>query len=258
MIPLAKLKTETAERLWAIYRADGDPSVRRELLERYIGLVHHHAIEVSRRTRDLELDELVSAGTIGLVHALEGFEPERGLAFSTYAMPRIRGAMLDELRKRDWTPRTVRTRTRRLEQARSALAHRLGREPDERELAAALEVDVETCRRWSADARERSWVALDSGAGGDSGEGSLHDAIADPRALPLDADLLERETLDGLREAFEGLGERDRMVVTLSYYEDMSLRQIGELLHITESRVSQIRTRALQRLRTAMRAREAA
>jgi len=252
------LKSEPAESLWRDYRAHGDADVRLELIERYIGLVHHHALEVVRRTRELELDELVSAGTVGMIQALEAFDPTRGLAFSTYAMPRIRGAMLDELRRRDWTPRTVRARTRALEKARGALRHRLGREPDEGELATELQLDLETCRRWSAETRERTWVPLD--ASGDEGGAAapLHEAIADPQAVSPDARVIEDQTLAALRDAFDGLTERDRLIVSLSFYEEMSLREIGELLHITESRVSQVRTRALQRLREAMHAREAA
>ena len=116
-----------AETLWQHYRATGDAQARSQLLDLYLGLVHHAARDHARSLPDgLELDELVSAGTVGLVQALEGFDPERGLAFSTYAMPRIRGAMLDELRSRDWVPRSVRTRGRRLEQVRAALQNRGG------------------------------------------------------------------------------------------------------------------------------------
>jgi RNA polymerase sigma factor for flagellar operon FliA len=119
-------------------------------------------------------------------------------------------------------------------------------------------VDVETCRRWLADAGERTWLPLDASASAGSDDSVLHETIADPAAIPADGALIEQETLEGLKEAFQELGERDRLVLSLSFYEELSLRQIGAMLHITESRVSQIRTRALQRLREVLRAQEAA
>ena len=256
--PRERFRHEPAERLWEHYRAHGDLAVRGELIDRYIGLVRHHAIAMSRRAREVEIDELVSAGTVGLVQALEGYDPARGFAFSTYALPRIRGAMLDELRRRDWMPRTVRTRARRMEQARATLAHRLGRRPGESELAEALEIDVDTLRHWSAESGERTWIALDARRRNEWSEDSAHEAIADPAHVPLDQELIDREALEGLRMAVDAMAERDRLVLTLSFYEELTLRQIGEVLRITESRVSQIRTRALLRLREALEAREAA
>jgi RNA polymerase sigma factor for flagellar operon FliA len=232
--------------------------VRRELIERYIGLVHHHAIELSRRTHELELDELVSAGTVGLIQALEGFDLGRNLAFSTYALPRIRGAMLDELRRHDWTPRTVRGRLRLIEKARHALRQRFAAEPGEEQIAAELGVDLATFRRWSSDAEGRSWVALDTAEGDGGDPTSLHEVLSDPAQPPLDAALLEQEQFDAMRTALAGMPDRDRLVLTLSYFEGLSLREIGEVLHITESRVSQVRTRALKRMREALSQREAA
>jgi len=239
--------------LWESYRSTGDPALRRELIDRYIGLVHHHARELIRRTHELELDELVSSGTVGLIQALEGFDPSRGLAFSTYALPRIRGAMLDELRRYDWAPRSIRSRGRQLEQARDRLRQRLGGEPSDQQVADALNVDLETYWRWEREAETRSRVALDPRESGDGETAPLHEALADENAPSPDAALLERERVGGVREAFDELPERDRLVLTLSYFEELSLKQIGEVLHITESRVSQIRTRALHRLRHAVR-----
>jgi RNA polymerase sigma factor for flagellar operon FliA len=249
--------TPTPE-LWERYRASGDAALRRELLDRYIGLVHHHAREMIRRTHELELDELVSSGTVGLIQALEGFDPGRGLAFSTYALPRIRGAMLDELRRYDWAPRSVRSRSRQIEKARDRLRQRHGAEPGHEQIAAELGVDLETYWKWDKDAESRSRIALDARETPDGDPAPLHEALADDNAPAPDARLLEREMLGEVRDAFDELPERDRLVLSLSYYEELSLRQIGEVLHITESRVSQIRTRALKRLRDALREREAA
>ena len=242
-----------AETLWEHYRTTGDPRARAQLLDLYLGLVHHAARDYARSLpAGLELDELVSAGTVGLVQALEGFDPERGLAFSTYAMPRIRGAMLDELRSRDWVPRSVRARGRKVEQVRAALQHRLGRAPAAAEIAEALGVDLRTYWSWAQQLDGRTVLRLDqSGTAGSgaTGELSLAETIADPGSAQPGEALMHRETLAGLREAVASLSTKDRLVLSLYYYEELSLREIGEVLHVTESRVSQIRSAALRRLR---------
>jgi RNA polymerase sigma factor for flagellar operon FliA len=237
--------------LWVRYRADGDPEARRGLLDAYIGLVHHSARELIRRlSADIELDDLIGAGTLGLVQALEGFEPERGLAFSTYAMPRIRGAMFDELRAHDWMPRSVRVRSRQLNQARALLQQRLGRAPSAEEMARQMNVELTTYWRWAAEAEARVMLPLEVRTGTDDEcDRRLSEAIPDHDAEEPGAAILKEESLDELREAFASLAPKDRLVLSLYYYEDLSLKEIGELLHVTESRISQIRSRALQRLR---------
>ncbi len=237
--------------LWARYRSHGDPEARAQLLDRYIGLVHHTAREIIRRvSREVELDELVSAGTLGLVQALEGFDPGRGLAFSSYAVPRIRGAMLDELRAQDWVPRSVRARGRQLAQARDGLLRTLGRMPAASEVAHALGVDLDTYWRWADQAEGRVVLALDAPAGPDDhGDSPLSETIADQDCPDPGADLARAETLQALHEAFAALPAKDRLVLSLYYYEQLNLKEIGGVLHVSESRVSQIRTRALRRLR---------
>lgn len=243
--------TDLIDALWERYRRDGDPRVRAQLLDRYLGLVHHSAHQLARRiSRDVELDDLIGAGTLGLVQALEGFDPARGLAFSTYAMPRIRGAMLDELRSRDWMPRSVRMRSRQLAGARANLQHELGRQPAHDEVANRLGIDMPTYWRWQEEIDGRVVLQLD--AVRDDGEEHaprLAESIADALAHEPGDALDDAETLSRLREAFDQLGQRDRLVLSLYYYEELNLRQIGEVMHVSESRISQIRTRALKRLR---------
>ncbi len=236
--------------LWARYRAGGDVDARARLLDGYLGLVHHAARELLKTvSQQLELDELVSAGTLGLVHAIEGFDPGRGLAFSTYAVPRIRGAMLDELRSRDWIPRSIRTRRRLLARTRAALQQQLGRAPEPHEMAVALGIDLPTYWRWSGETDPRVMLALHHAATHEGEEHALEETIPDPASLEPHEALTHAETLAELRDAFTELPQRERLVLTLYYYEELSLRQIGEVLHVTESRVSQIRQRALARLR---------
>jgi RNA polymerase sigma factor for flagellar operon FliA len=247
--------TGLAESLWLRYGASRDPEVRVQLLDLYLGLVHHAARELARAgSAHLELDELISAGTVGLVQALEGFDPSRGLAFSTYAMPRIRGAMLDELRGQDWTPRSIRERRRQIARARATLQQRLKRGPSGAELAAALGIDEETLWGWERETGSRTMVALDQSvnAGGES-DLQLSETLADRGAAVPGEALTREETLAELREAVAALPSKDRLVLSLYHYENLSLKQIGEVLHVTESRVSQIRSRALKRLREHLR-----
>jgi RNA polymerase sigma factor FliA len=239
-----------AEALWRRWRVEGDTAARSQLLDRYLGLVYHAAREMMKRApREIELHDLVSAGTIGLVQALEGFDPSRGLAFSTYAVPRIRGSILDELRSHDRMPRTVRTRRRAIAAARSQLQHALGRAPSSSEVADALGVDLATLWKWEQDIDRRATVALDQSASPGGSDTPLVESIADPAAAEPHAAITQAESLSELRGAFDALPPRERLVLTLYYYEELNLRQIGEVLHITESRVSQIRTRALAHLR---------
>ncbi|MGE0351711.1 MAG: sigma-70 family RNA polymerase sigma factor [Gemmatimonadales bacterium] len=236
------------DRLWERYRRDQDPSARAQLLTSYLGLVHHAAHQLARRSGDYaELDDLVSAGTLGLVQALEGFDHTRGLAFSSFAVPRIRGAMLDELRARNWQPRGARARARRVAEARERLQQELGRVPTPAEMADALQVDLETYWQWNEDLQGGRFVSMDPVATPE--QGSLAERLADEDGAG-PADLLDQqETVAVLRRALDRLPEKERLVVSLSFYEQVNLKQIGELLHVSESRVSQIRTRALQRLR---------
>lgn len=243
--------------LWDRYRNQGDAEARAQLLDRYLGLVHHVAREVAARATQVELDDLVGAGTIGLVKALESFDRERGLAFSTYAVRRIRGAILDDLRSRDWIPRSVRLKGRKLAAAVQELESRLGRAPEPREVAAALGIDLDTYFDWKHAVDGGVMVSFDgAGESGDRQAVALEETINDPEA-PLPGDQLQQdEQVAGLRDAIASLPEKERIVLSLYYYEEMNLRQIAEVLHVTESRISQIRTQALRRLRERLQAEE--
>ncbi len=237
--------------LWQRYRGASDSRARTQLLDGYLGLVHHAAREVARRgARTVELDELISAGTVGLVQALEGFDPNRGQAFSSYAMPRIRGAILDELRSLDWRSRGGRSRVRTLERAQAQLEQQLGRRAEAHEIAAALNVDLETYWKWNAERDSSPPVTLSLvESNDDTGVAGIAERIADTSAeLPEDA-MVRSQSLATLREVFLSLPEKDRLVLAFSFEEELSLREIAQMLHVTESRVSQIRTRALKRLR---------
>jgi len=228
-------------------------------LDQYLGLVHHAARETIRQfSGSLDLEDLVSAGTIGLVQALEGFDPSLGFAFSTYALPRIRGAIMDEIRSWDWVPRSIREHSRDLRQATEELRRQLGRDPKPDEVAEALGVDLKTYWRYTATSRDPVVLSLDPVPEAGDQPSRLSETLPDPSAEQMPETLAEAETRLELAASFEALSKRDRLILSLSFYEGLTLQQIGKILHITESRVSQLRTRALRRLREAMSSKEEA
>ena len=239
------------ESLWSRWKERGDLEARRLLLDSHLGLVHQAARELARHcSPSIALDDLIGSGTLGLVHALEGFDPGRGLTFSTYAMPRIRGAMLDELRSYDWRSRVARTHARDIEKARRALEQKLGRGPTPEEIAEALTIDMDTYWRWNRDTGPAAMLELDRPSAGT--EESLLDSLADPAGVPQDEALAADQTRIALAAAFCGLPEKDRTILSMYFFEGLTLKQIGVVWHVTESRVSQIRTRALRMLKEAI------
>jgi len=244
--------TTVTDELWKKYKETGSPEARSALLDQYLGLVHYSARELAAKIpQSIELEDLVSAGTLALIQALEGFDVSRGLVFSTYAMQRIRGAMLDDLRSQDWMPRTARSRARKLAETTTRLEAQLGRPPAHEEIAAVLGVDMDSYWRQWVDSDRAHMIPLD-GTVPDSTPGSvrLEEVICDPDAEDFSLRVSQDEDLACLREAVAGLPQKERTVLALYYYEKLNLRQIGEVLHLTESRVSQIRSQALSRLRT--------
>jgi RNA polymerase sigma factor for flagellar operon FliA len=235
----------STDALWQRWRSSDDAEARRELLGRYLGLVHHAAREMAPRVRDaVSLEELVSAGSVGLLQAMAGFEPERGLAFSTFAMRRIRGAILDELRARDPLSRVDRAHARRLDSAVAECEQRLGRAPTTGEVASHLGVDDATIHRW----RERTLTNGPVSLEGEPGGHTLADRIGDESESIGDAlEASDRKRV--IREALNELPHRERLVLSRSFLEERPLRDIAIELGVTESRVCQLRAQALTRLR---------
>jgi RNA polymerase sigma factor for flagellar operon FliA len=226
---------------------------RDALLRDNLSLVHHVARKLARRLADdADLDELVSAGTLGLMSAAESFDPSRGHAFSTFAVPRIRGAMLDELRRQDHVPRSVRRKSRSIAQVRESLMHALGRNPSSREMADALGVDCETLFRWTAEVETAVHLPLDGHSRCLQDERPTRaELLRSDVELP-DEYLAREEQVAALRDAMLALDDQERTVLALYYFENLRSREIGELLGVSESRVSQVRARALGRLRSTL------
>jgi RNA polymerase sigma factor for flagellar operon FliA len=240
--------------LWRRYKDDGDNSARERLVVAYSPMVKFVAGRLGAGLPShVEDADLISYGLMGLIGAIERFEPDRGIKFETFAMTRIRGAIIDELRSLDWVPRSVRSRAREIEAAQSKLEHELQRAPTEEELAAKLEVDVEELQSSLLEIANSSVYALDelwtvSDSSGD--QVSLLDTIPDEGAADPQEALDTSEVKDRLTEAIGSLPEREQLVVALYYYEHLTLREIGEVLGVTESRVSQLHTKAVMRLKS--------
>jgi RNA polymerase sigma factor FliA len=239
---------------WQAFIESGDSHAREQLINEHLGLVHHVARQLSRSLSvDADFDELVSSGTIGLMNALSSFDPSRGLAFSTFAAPRIRGAILDELRRQDHVPRSVRRKSRDLAGAREALMRTLNREPEDRELADHLGIDMATYWRWQSETESVVKVSLDRPTTeGDRRSSSPVDLLPMDGEHGIDDLLNFEQEVDVLREAILELKDQERLVLSLYYYEELKLHEIATMMELTESRVSQIRSKAISKLRTMM------
>ncbi len=241
--------TEAAQ--WDAYRATGDASARGALLERHLGLVYLNARRMAKRVGTMaDFDDLVSAGTLGLVQALEAYDPARGHTFSTYAMRRIHGAMLDELRMLDWRPRSVRRQERAIRTVVDDLERSLGRSAEPSEVARALGVPLEAYWRMRENGEGRRWCSLQADRAQDGSVNGVHEeTLADSEAMTPFSKLEREDQVAALAHLLHRLAPRERTILALSFYEELSLKEIGATLHVSESRVCQIRTRALKRLR---------
>ncbi|MDI2028505.1 RNA polymerase sigma factor WhiG [Saccharopolyspora sp. TS4A08] len=237
--------------LWQAFGERPTQELRDRLVLHYAPLVKYVAGRVGTGLPShVEVSDLIQSGIFGLVDAIEKFEPERGLKFETYAMQRIRGAILDDLRAQDWVPRSVRSRARDVERALERLEAKLQRTATDSELAEELELSIEELRELFAQLQMTSVVALDDLIGAGHAQSSLAETLPDDRAEDPVAALVDRDSRRQLAEAVERLSERDRVVVTLYYFENLTLAEIGRVLGVTESRVCQLHTRAVLRLRT--------
>ena len=247
-------RADETQTLWLQYRKTGDQGIRDRLILTYAPLVKYVAGRLgSGLPAHVDEGDLVSYGLLGLMGAIERYDPERDVKFETYAIARIKGAIIDELRAMDWVPRSVRSRARDIERAIGELEAKTGRAPTDEEIAGKLGISTDELEESLSEIARSSIAALDelwtvSGSGGD--QVALIDTIEDETAPDPQSNLSQTEMKEAIADAIARLPEREKLVVTLYYYEELTLREIGEVLSVTESRVSQLHTKAVMRLKS--------
>lgn len=237
-------------RLWRDYKDSGNASIRERLILKYASFVKYVAGRMAiNLPSNVEYDDLVSYGIFGLLDAIEKFDPERRVKFKTYAKTRIRGAILDELRVLDWTPRSIRQKSKQLEKALIELETRLGREPSDEELCRELGMTLKEVRRLFEDTKQSLMMSLDEGDPEGEGNTSRKDFLEDIQLISPEksAELAELKRI--LAEEITRLSERERLVITLYYFEQLTSKEIGRILSVSDSRISQLHTKAILRLR---------
>jgi RNA polymerase sigma factor for flagellar operon FliA len=229
--------SEDLDQVWREYRATRESQLRERLVLQYAPLVKYVAGRLRARMPDsVEQDDLVSDGVLGLIDAIDRFEPSRGLSFQTFAVPRIRGAIIDGMRSMDFVPRSVRDKLRTVHRAQVALEERLGRTPEDTEVAREVGIPVQQLR----DLRRQA----------SSNHANLDDFdLADELTNAADHGIEEGDLSASLMRVVDQLGERDQVIIALYYFEGLTLAEIGQVLGVTESRVSQVHRRATGSLR---------
>lgn len=234
--------------LWQDYRTNPTNDLRNRLVELYLPLVKYNAERIWARLPDgVELDDLISSGVFGLMDAIEAFDLERGVKFETYCVPRIRGAMLDELRTMDWVPRLVRSKQSKMEAAAKALETALGRKPTHEELAEKLNLPLEQIQAFVSEATAVNLVSLNK-------KWYETDSYKDVREIDILEDKKAEDPTgrlqngDLMRLVTRGLNRNERLIVILYYYEEMTMKEIGATLNLSESRVSQMHSSIVNRL----------
>jgi RNA polymerase sigma factor FliA len=248
MVKTLSATAEEAAKRWKIYKEKPTAELRNAMIERYMPLVRYHGERVwSRLPQGVDIDDLISAGVFGLMDAINAFDLERGVKFETYCVPRIRGAMLDELRNTDWVPRLVRSRARKVGLAIKQLEDKFGRRPNEIELAEHMELTMPEIEKLLLDAKavnlvslNKKWSETDS-----SKEVSEIDILEDIKG----EDPTRRvQKTDLMRLVTKGLNRKERLIIILYYYEQMTMKEVGATLDLSESRVSQMHSSLVERL----------
>nr|MBN2278320.1 FliA/WhiG family RNA polymerase sigma factor [candidate division Zixibacteria bacterium] len=248
--PVRKKQDNTLE--WLRYQRHGCSDARAELLRRYLPLVRNVAGRMAIGfPRSVELSDLINTGVIGLVEAFRNFDPDRGVKFETYAVPRIRGAILDELRALDWVPRSTRARSREIERAIVALGNDFGRMPSNDEVAEKLGYSMKELMTAMGDVSCASLLSLDETIykEEDNHQVPRIETIRETNQQSALGDLEKSELRAFLVTAIDRLTEQEKLVIALYYFEELTLKEIGEVMSISESRVSQIHTKAVVKLR---------
>lgn len=249
-----KLEVDDLEEAWRAFKVEGDMSVRNRLMLHYISLVRVVAIKIAGGLpKMVDREDLMSYGLFGLIDAIDKFDTTKGAKFETYAVTRIKGSILDEIRSLDWVPRTIRAKARDFERAETELHAQLGRSSEEFELADHLGLTLAELGTLRSQAHASAIVGLeDSWPGSEDGDRAVpHDYAPDPASNPEDL-FAAKEIVELLADAIEGMPARSKTILVLYYFQEMTLAEIGEILGVTESRVCQLQSKLLQTLQNSL------
>ena len=244
---------KTEEELWQQYRKNRDPAIREAFIKQYAPLVKYVAGKVAvGMPNNVEFDDLVGYGVFGLIDAIDKYDPDKNVKFKTYAVTRIRGAIFDELRLIDFVPRSVRQKTREIESTISSLEAQLGRTASDQEIAGALGINESEYMKVIQKISGTSIISLNDlwYSGDDNDKVSIGDSIESPSSLNPDVMVVNEEIRRVIVEAINELPDKEKKILVLYYYEDLTLKDIGRVLQVTESRVSQLHTKAVLHLRS--------
>jgi RNA polymerase sigma factor for flagellar operon FliA len=247
--PLTRM---SEDELWSLYKEARDPAIRDAFIRQYAPLVKYVAGKVAASMPNtVEFEDLVGFGVFGLLDAIEKFDPDKNVKFKTYAVTRIRGAIFDELRSIDWVPRSVRQKTKEIEDAVVSLEAKLGRPASDHEVASSLGVSEDDFMKTMLKISSTSVLSLNDVwySGDDADKISIGESIESPTSMNPDATVEREEVKRVIIQAISELPEKEKKVLVLYYYEDLTLKEIGQVLDVTESRVSQLHTKAILRLR---------
>jgi len=248
----AEYDQQDEEKLWKEYKKSENQEIREYFIEKYSPLVKYVAGKISTgMPQSVEFDDLISYGVFGLLDAINKFDIDRGIKFKTYAMTRIRGAIFDELRSIDWIPRSIRQKAKQMEQIISDLENKLGRPVEDIEIAQEMGISEEELQELMLQVSGTSVVSLNDiwYLGDDNDEVSIIETLESPSNMNPDVLIEKEEIKDIIVAAIKKLPDKEKKVIVLYYYEDLTLKEIGQVLEVTESRVSQLHTKAIMRLR---------
>lgn len=243
------MSAEDKLKLWEEYSKNKTPELRERIIIEYAGLVKIVAGKLGIYLGyNVEYDDLVGYGTFGLIDAIDKYDFDKGVKFETYASLRIRGAILDQVRRMDWLPRTVRQKQKKMDAAYQKLESESGRFATDEELAAELEISVDELSQWQAQTKAAGVVSLDEYLEQGSENGIVGTVESEDFAGP--EKQMEQKTMkEVLVQSLESLTEKEKKVILLYYYEELTLKEISEVLEVSESRISQLHTKAIQKLR---------
>ncbi|MFV0464745.1 MAG: FliA/WhiG family RNA polymerase sigma factor [Lachnospiraceae bacterium] len=245
------MKVIDKEKLWSAYQKNTTREIREQLITEYVPLVKIVAGRLSMHLGNhVEYDDLVGYGVFGLIDAIDKFDPTKEVKFETYASLRIRGAILDQIRKMDWIPRTVRQKQKKLDEAEKQIELKLHRAATDDEIAEELGVSTDELAVWQSQVSVTSLISLNEFM--EQGQDPEMDARHNSNFIQPEEHIAQEELKTILTESLSGLTEKEKIVIELYYYEELTLKEISKILEVTESRVSQLHTKALQKMKLKM------